>query len=72
MTDERNKAAWYFHSENDHVVLRARFEGDDGMIGDAVDIVRPGMSLEGVTYEMLRAAGAGKLVYRRGRLRVVS
>jgi len=33
---------WFFTRDGDVVVLRGRFEADDGTIGDAFKVVRPG------------------------------
>jgi hypothetical protein len=68
----RAEACWFFHIEGGAVILRARFESGDGAVGHASDTVHAGETFHGVAYEDLCAAGAGRLVYRRGRWRVVS
>lgn len=53
---------WYFTMDGETVVLRARFEGDGGMVGDAFDECHPGGDWGGLSYDELRAAGAGSVV----------
>jgi hypothetical protein len=60
---------WYFHLEGETVVLRARLEGD-GLLGDAFSEIRPGQNALGLSYEELRAAGAGTVVIRNGKARI--
>jgi hypothetical protein len=53
---------WFFHTTAaGDIVLRARFEGDEGMVGDADEILRPGDTFHGVSFDALKAAGAGCL-----------
>lgn len=52
---------WFFTTDGDRIVLQARFEGD-GAIGDAFSQVRPGGKIKNLTYEDLKAAGAGTIV----------
>ena len=55
---------WYFSREGDAVVLRARFETDDGdTVGDAYAEVRPGeKAFDLIEYQELFDAEAGTLV----------
>ena len=43
------------------VHLQARFEGYDGTVGDAHDVVKPGGNFHNLTYEQLKRAGAGTI-----------
>ena len=48
-------ASWHFNVDDKGVVhLQARFEGDDGAVKDAHDLVEPGG-------EQLKRAGAGRI-----------
>jgi hypothetical protein len=47
--------AWFFTRDGDVVVLRGRFEADDGTIGDAFKVVRPGERVFGFSYTRRRA-----------------
>ena len=62
---------WFFSRHGDTVELRARFEADDGTIGDAFQEVRRGEKAYGLTYQELFAAGAGVLVIEDGKARIV-
>ena len=51
-------ASWHFNVDNNGVVhLQARFEGYDGTVGDAHDVVEPGGNFHNLTYEQLKRAG---------------
>jgi hypothetical protein len=55
-------ASWHFNVDDKGLVhLRARFEGDDGTVGDAHDVVEPGGNFHNLTYEQLKRAGAGTI-----------
>ena len=55
-------ASWHFNVDDKGVVhLQARFEGHDGTVGDAHDVVEPGESFHNLTYEQLKRAGAGRI-----------
>ena len=55
-------ASWHFNVDGKGVVhLQARFEGHDGTVGDAHDVVEPGESFHNLTYEQLKRAGAGTI-----------
>jgi hypothetical protein len=41
--------------------LRARFEGPDGIVGDAFDEIKPGQNFRNLTYDQLKRAGAGTI-----------
>jgi hypothetical protein len=63
-TDDRHgmTASWHFNVDDKGLVhLRARFEGDDGTVGDAHDVVEPGGNFHNLTYEQLKRAGAGTI-----------
>ena len=48
-------ASWHFNVDDKGVVhLQARFEGDDGTVGDAHDVVEPGGNFHNLTYEQLK------------------
>lgn len=49
---------WYFTTEGEQIALRARFEGD-GVIGDAREEIGPGETFVGISYDELKAKGAG-------------
>ena len=53
---------WFFTRDGDVVVLRGGFEADDGTIGDAFKVVRPGERVFGFSYRKLFNAKAGTLV----------
>ena len=40
---------------------KARFEGPDGTVGDAHDVVEPGQNFRNLAYEQLKRAGAGTI-----------
>ena len=62
---------WFFsRGDGDVVELRARFEDDDGTVGDAFNQIRPGQKALNVTYEELLAAGAGVLLIEGERVRI--
>jgi len=62
---------WYFHREDKTVVLRARFEGEDGTGGDARDEVSPGQKFLNLDYQQLFDAEGGVVVVgRNGRARI--
>jgi hypothetical protein len=64
---------WFFtRGEGDVIELRARFEGEGGMVGDAYDEIRPGQKALNVTHQELFAAGAGVLVIEDGKARIVT
>jgi hypothetical protein len=50
---------WCFTTEGKTVVLRARMESDDGMIGDAWREIGPGERFRGVSYAQFKKAKAG-------------
>ena len=53
---------WHFNVDNNGVVhLQARFEGYDGTVGDAHDVVEPGGNFHNLTGEQLKRAGAGTI-----------
>ncbi len=52
-------ARWFFSTDGGTVHLMARFEGEDGMIGDAHRELKPGMSFRGIPHAELMKAGAG-------------
>ena len=55
-------ASWHFNVDNNGVVhLQARFEGYDGTVGDAHDVVEPGGNFHNLTYEQLKRAGSGTI-----------
>ena len=55
-------ASWHFNVDDKGVVhLQARFEGDDGAVKDAHDLVEPGGNFHNLTYEQLKRAGAGRI-----------
>jgi hypothetical protein len=54
-----SEACWYFTTVGNRIELRARFEGDDGLIGDAYERVSPGGSFHGISYAALKKAKAG-------------
>jgi hypothetical protein len=63
---------WFFHLEPDgSVMLQRAAYGDDGMIGDAIEIIRPGESALNVSYEELRQARAGIIVIEGERARIL-
>jgi hypothetical protein len=51
---------WFFTRVGDVIEMRARFEADDGTIGDAFQEVRRGERAYGLTYQELFAAGAAR------------
>ena len=67
-----SKAVWYFTTEGEKIILRARFEGEDGTIGDAFDEIRPGEKALNLTYQELRDPGAGAIIIENKRARIVS
>ena len=50
---------WFFNLHQGVVYLQARFEGPGGIIGDAMETVKPGGSFRGLPYALLAAADAG-------------
>ena len=63
---------WFFtRGDGDVVELRARFEADDGTVGDAFNEVRPGWEGLGLTYQELFDAEAGVLVIEDETARIV-
>ena len=61
---------WFFSRHGDVVVLRARFEADDGTIGDAHHEIASGdEDFYGLTYEELSDAEAGVRSLTMGRRR---
>jgi hypothetical protein len=55
-------ASWHFNVDDKGLIhLRARFEGPDGTVGDARDVVEPGQHFRNLTYEHLQRAGAGTI-----------
>jgi hypothetical protein len=55
-------ASWHFNVDDKGLVhLRARFEGDDGTVGDAHDVVEPDGNFHNLTYEQLKRARGGAL-----------
>jgi hypothetical protein len=65
-------ARWFFSRVGDVIEMRARFEADDGTIGDAFQEVRRGEKAYGLTYQELFAAGAGVLVIEDGKAQIVT
>jgi hypothetical protein len=65
-------ARWFFSRVGDVIEMRARFEADDGTIGDALQEVRRGEKAYGLTYQELFAAGAGVLVIEDGKAQIVT
>ena len=62
---------WFFtRGDGDVVELRARFEADDGTVGDAFNQIRPGQSALNATDEELVRAEAGVLVIEGERARI--
>ena len=56
-----------FHVRPDGVVdVRIRVEDERGAIGHGSDRVKPGESYDGIPYEQLRDAGAGRIVTHDG------
>jgi len=54
---------WFFFVAADGVIeLRARAEGDEGLVGDMFAEIRPGESFYGLSYDALRDAGDGVIV----------
>jgi hypothetical protein len=53
---------WFFTRDDDVVLLRGRFQADDGTIGDALKVVRPAERVFGFSYRKLFNAKAGTLV----------
>ena len=66
-----SKAVWFFTTESEKIILRARFEGD-GILGDAFDEIRPGEKALNLTYEELHDVGAGAIIIENRRARIVS
>ena len=62
---------WFFYRDGDTVGMRARFEGDGGLIGDAFDQVRPGEEAFGLSYQTLFDARAGVLIVENEQARIV-
>ena len=55
-------ASWHFNVDDKGLIhLQARFEGPDGTVGDAHDVVEPGQNFRNLTYEQLKRAGAGTI-----------
>jgi hypothetical protein len=56
-----------FNVRHDGVIdIRIRVEDDEGRVGYGSDQVRPGDVYDGIPYEQLRDAGAGRIVTRDG------
>ena len=62
---------FFTRGDGDVVELRARFEADDGTVGDAFNEVRPGWEGLGLTYQELFDAEAGVLVIEDETARIV-
>jgi hypothetical protein len=56
-------ASWHFNVDHPTglIHLQARFEGPDGTVGDAHDVIEPGQNFRNLTYEQLKRAGAGTI-----------
>jgi hypothetical protein len=54
-------AYWFFSTHGDTVYMLARFESDDGIIGDASHKVLPGEEFYGIPYAALKAARGGRV-----------
>jgi hypothetical protein len=62
---------WFFHLEPDGAVMLQRGAyGDDGTIGDAIEVIRPGESALDLSYRQLAAARAGTIVIEGERARI--
>jgi len=61
---------WYFSTHGNAVYLQARPEGR-GIVGDAVEEVRPGKSFYGLSFAELKEAGSGQIqvVGKSGKIR---
>ena len=57
---------WFFTMGDRNVVMRAKFEADDGAVGDACDIVEPGEIFLGFSYDELKDAAPGWLIVKDG------
>jgi hypothetical protein len=60
------KAIWYFSAAGEKVFLRARLEGEDGIIGDAIEEIGPGETFCGISYEEFKELGAGTMTVVNG------
>jgi hypothetical protein len=50
-------ASWYFYTtKRGEIILRGRFEGADGTLGDAIECIRPGETFMGLPYLTLKAS----------------
>jgi hypothetical protein len=58
---------WFFTRDDDVVLLRGRFEADDGTIGDAFNVVRPGERVFGFSYRKAVQREGGHARDREGR-----
>ena len=57
---------WFFTMGDRNVIMRAQFEGDDGAVGDACDVVEPGEMFLGFSYDELKDAAPGSLIVKDG------
>jgi hypothetical protein len=63
---------WFFTRGDGNVVeLRARFEADDGAVGDAFAQIRPGEEALGLSHQQLFDAVAGVVVVENEKARIV-
>ena len=47
-------------TDSNEIRVQARFEGDGDMIGDMMQVVQPGESFGGVSFEQLSKLGPGE------------
>ena len=61
-------ASWYFYTtDRGEIILRGRFEGPDGTLGDAIECIRPGETFMGLPYCALKQARYGTVVVEHGK-----
>jgi len=66
-------ASWYFYTtKRGEIILRGRFEGADGTLGDAIECIRPGETFMGLPYHALRQARYGTVVIEHGKAMISS
>jgi hypothetical protein len=54
-------------SKQREIILRGRFEGADGTLGDAIECIRPGETFMGLPYRTLKQARYGAVVVEHGK-----
>jgi hypothetical protein len=61
---------YYFFEAGHSIILQARMEGRGGMLGDALEEIRPGQSFRGLSYQELKDAKAGKITIAGGKAHI--